>query len=309
MASLLRNSKMFYRIAIIVGSLLAVASCTPLKFSHMEKVSLTSQGVDRHYFLSNPGNLKKAPIVFALHGGGMSAGTMMNLGFEELAKERKFIVIYPEAQNRTWRDGRIWKEIKENDTVNDSEFIKAIIKDLKGKNLADISKVYAVGISNGGMMAYRLACEIPEHITAFAAVTANMPSTLKCSPKKPIPALIINGTKDKLVPWEGGKIAPMFGDDNGEVISAKESYNFWRKIHRCKEKSKEKLLPKTIPDDETEVSVHSSKNCPAILYEIKGGGHGWPGRSTNFPIVSYYLSPFTKEVYATDIVLDFFKIF
>ncbi|MCH2547746.1 MAG: alpha/beta hydrolase-fold protein, partial [Alphaproteobacteria bacterium] len=133
---------------------------------------------ERSYYLFAPkGDAKTAlPLVLVLHGGGGSPQNIANVtGFSELAAKEKFLVGYPAGTGRisTWNAGKCCG-YAERLNVDDVGFIEKLIADVKTRRNVDASRIYVTGISNGGMMAYRLACEMGEVFAAFAPVAAAM---------------------------------------------------------------------------------------------------------------------------------------
>jgi len=151
--------------------------------------------------------------------------------FERLADAHGFIVIYPDGYRNHWNDCRkAASYAARTENINDEAFILALIERFHSTLNADQTRVFVMGYSNGGHMAYRLALEMPERITAIATVAANMPTDDNCACLKsgrPIPVMIMNGTKDPINPNGGGKIS-LFGFGNrGPVMSSRKSAEYF----------------------------------------------------------------------------------
>jgi polyhydroxybutyrate depolymerase len=227
-----------------------------------------------------------APLLFAIHGSGMDAASMRDLigwRFASLADQEGFVVVYPEGFEREWNGCRA-PGVTEADRRNldDVGFVLALIDRFAIELRIDPRRVYAAGFSNGGSMAYRLATDAPERFAAVAAVVAQVPEpeNSKCrQPSGQIPVLIMNGTSDPIVPWEGG-IASLFGiSARGRVMSTARSAEHWRRVNDISAGPEVTQLPDVDPEDGSRVvrSRWMGANTEVVLYAIHGGGHSIPG--------------------------------
>lgn len=251
--------------------------------------SLRVDGVTRTYNIHVPdiytGSVP-VPMVIALHGGGGSSKKMANLtGFNAISDTYGFIVVYPNGIENRWNDGRMLKEYTtQKDTIDDVNFISKLIDQICEQYTIDKTRIYVTGISNGAMMSCRLACELSEKIAAIAMVVGAMPEQIAdtCEPASPLSVLLIAGTDDPLVPFEGGKIAS--GRKNkkyGGVKSMYDTVRFWVQHNGCSETPHVAWLPDTDPDDgcrvRKEVYLYGENGTEVVFYCIEGGGHTWPG--------------------------------
>ena len=152
-----------------------------------------------------------APVVIVFHGGGGDARQIAGFsGFSMLSEKHGFITIYPQSIDKHWNDGRHSEKFRDHDaTINDVAWIEGLIGGLERKYSIDKTRVYATGISNGGMFSQRLAIELGQHFAAVASLTAQIPEPLaEAKPKRQVSVLIINGTQDPFVPYEGGEVTP-----------------------------------------------------------------------------------------------------
>jgi len=242
----------------------------------------------REYILQVPAGLEssnKIPLILVFHGGGGRASSMPRFsGFDILAQDphNLFIAAYPEALNKSWNDSRRLSP------ADDVEFIRGLIEKLQNDLPVDPHRVYATGISNGGFFSSRLACDLSDKIAAIASVAATMPTTLSgnCHPARPISVLYLNGTKDPLVPVNGGPVGANLGLHRGECISLADAVNFWTKWDQTATMAQISRIP-----DKTEDGTHVTKEVYAagrdgtevVVYRIEGGGHTWPGGSQYLP--------------------------
>jgi polyhydroxybutyrate depolymerase len=250
--------------------------------------TITVDGIERSYILHVPEsvtNAKSSALVLVLHGGSGTAKGMNELtGFNKVSDEYGFILCYPQGVDKQWNDGRKVTQTYVNGVeVNDVKFISSLIDSLKSKYNIDSSRVYASGISNGGMMSFRLGCELNNRIAAIAPVAISMSDYLynSCSPGKPVPLMYIFGDDDPLVPYEGGSIRY----SRGEVVSVQNTLGFWVKNNLCNEEPVTSEIDEW--DDDTMVKKYvysgSTGRNEVVFYLVRGGGHTWPGGKQYLP--------------------------
>jgi polyhydroxybutyrate depolymerase len=174
----------------------------------------------------------------------------------------------------------------------------------------DSNRVFVTGVSNGGMMTFRLGCEITSKLSAIAPVIANIPKNIidKCSPDSPLPVLVMNGTEDPLVPWDGGKVKFLW-KEMGEVVSTENSVRFWVEHNKCFEDPVTEILPDVDDEDESRVKKITYKNketnLEVVLSAIVGGGHNIPGGNT--PDLSLFIGSKNNDINAAEVIWEFFK--
>lgn len=257
---------------------------------------------------------KKPPLLIVLHGGGGTWRGMVRLTggkFDKLADKEGFIVVYPDAIDKHWNDGRGLENRKSNrENVDDVGFISKIIDLMAKQYNIDGTRVYATGISNGGMMSYRLALDLTGKIAAIAPVTASMGENISRTktPSAPISALIMNGTKDPLVPYNGGEVH--FGKTrHGMVISTQDTVKYFVKYNGCSSSPVTASLPDTNKLDKSSVKreIYSGgkNNTEVILYQVEGGGHTWPGGFQYLP--ASMIGVTNRDIDACGIIWEFFK--
>ena len=166
--------------------------------------------IPREYTVYVPENYNHSiptPILFAFHGFGGSNNYIMNsAGFNEIADEENFIVVYPQGSLilnlfAHWNVGG-FTQISNTDDV---AFVDYLISSLSQMYNINLDRVYATGMSNGGFMSFLLACQLSNKIAAIASVTGSMTTqTLnECDPQREVPILQIHGTNDPIVPYNG----------------------------------------------------------------------------------------------------------
>ena len=247
--------------------------------------TLVHNGLTREYVIYTPANLTpKAPVVFVLHGGGGNASQIQaHTDFDTVADQYGFIVVYPNGIDGAWMDGREFRE----ESHDDVGFFAALIDQVIADYDVDPERVFVTGISNGGFMSFQLACRLSSRIAGISAVTATLANAIveSCQPEKPIAVLIMNGTDDPLVPYDGGSVT-VFGTQRGEILSTDDTVAFWTTFNQCSDTPSESALPNAAPLDRTRVHVTEYQDCeqPVSLYRVEGGGHTWPGASQYLPV-------------------------
>jgi polyhydroxybutyrate depolymerase len=274
------------------------------------------RGLSRSYILYEPERRPAGPVplIIVMHGGGGTASGMIRMTrkrFNVLADREGLLVVYPEGFDRHWNDFRVdANDRAHNENVDDVGFISALIDLLVREKGADPRRVFATGISNGGFMSYRLACQLSDKIRAIAPVTAAMPVNPRgeCAPGRPVPVLIMNGTKDPLVPYNGGEIR-LLGVSRGFAKSTGETVNIWVKQNACSEKSSTVSLPDKSPEDDSTVEktvYPSTGGIPCVtLYTIRGGGHTWPGGQQY--LGKRLVGTANRDISGCDEIWDFFR--
>jgi polyhydroxybutyrate depolymerase len=244
--------------------------------------SLVSGGRTRTYLARVPAKSDSQaalPLVIALHGGGGTGAAMRDLtGLNAIADANGFVVAYPDGYSTSWADGRGTTDA-EVAGVDDVAFISALIDNVAARTGIDQRRVYVTGVSNGGMMSLRLACQLSNRITAAAPVAANMPTNLpaNCAPARAVPIMFVHGDLDPLMPRAGGVIPLGAG---GSVLSTAESLAFWNGRNGC---STTPASTTTIDPVVDGTSIALARYAPCTgsaenrFYDVIGGGHTWPG--------------------------------
>jgi len=274
-------------------------------------------GQDRRYRVYVPPDYRaerKTPVVIAFHGGGGNPESMMRLsGLNAKADDAGFVVVYPygsgtdENRNLTFNAGNVGGYAMRKN-VDDVGFTKQLLADLKTFVNIDRDRVYATGISNGGMMAYRVASELSDLFAAVAPVAGPM-GTETCQPTQPVSVIHFHGTADELAPFKGGKGKGAPGvpaAHRPSFLSVDHSIQAWVKANGCETEPKVEKLPDAA-DDGMRVTrktwAGGKGGSEVVLIEIKNGGHTWPGRE---PLAAI-LGKATQDISANDLMWTFFQ--
>lgn len=251
-----------------------------------ERRSLTHQGVERFYELHIPANapgatppVQKRALVISLHGHEQTLDSLRAwLRFEPVADREGFVVALPEALQLKWSYGRpIVAPMPEASgaPADDVGFIRAIIERLAADGIADPARVYAAGLSRGGLMSFTLACAMADRLAGVAPMITGMTEyqIADCKPVRPVPMLVLAGTDDLVQRYDGWIVK------NGRLASVPETMEYWRRIHGCTGQ-RSKPLPDIARNDRSSVGVVTWTGCATegslVYYRVFGGGHRLP---------------------------------
>ena len=272
--------------------------------------NLTVAQRERSYLIHVPPQYdakKPTPVILILHGAATNGRiTARFTGMNEKSDKAGFIAVYPNGTGAagvflTWNSGGLPERMARG-KPDDVAFIRALLDDLATVLHVDPKRIHATGISNGGMMCYRLAAELSDRIASIAPVAGTMTAS-DPKPKRPVPVLHFHGTDDSFVP---------FGGPNGRVHrgmtfkSVEESIRAWCEVNGCPiVPAIQEELDKV--EDGTRVRRKTygpgRDGAEVVLFEITGGGHTWPGRS---PLVGF-IGKSTFDISANDILWEFFQ--
>ena len=269
------------------------------------EVSRTVMGRTHWIYVPKSYTGKKAvPVVLVYHGGGGNPkGTVRFTGMNAKADKAGFLVVYPCGTGRlsllTWNGGNCCGYAMKNN-IDDVAYTRALLDDLTGIANVDEKRIYATGMSNGAIMAYKLASELSDRIAAIAPVGGPM-GTKTCNPKRPVPVMHFHGTADAFAPFKGGK-----GRSGRQFYSVEHSLNNWIKANGCPKIPMVEQLPDRTEDGCTVIKKTygpGNNKSEVVLVEIRGGGHTWPG---NPPRINF-LGTTTRDISANDMMWEFFR--
>ncbi len=274
--------------------------------------TLSHAGLERTYYLLDPTQAPDpVPLVLSLHGGAGNGQQTCSLagGIQELADREGFLVACPEGVENHWNDGRANDLNRAHvEDIDDIGFLRALIEQLSKSHNVDPDRIYVTGASNGGMMSLRMACEASDVLAAVGAVIASLPADLDCEPEQPISILLMNGTEDPLMPWEGGQVH-FFRQELGEVISTPETVAFWVAANGCDPTARMEELPDLDPRDGTRIQVETYSGCEGdasvVLYTVDGGGHTLPG-GTQY-VLKFVIGRVSRDLHAGEAIWQFFE--
>lgn len=304
----MKANKLFVVFCILLLSALACARAKtpdPVKpTSQLDGVvtcTLMHDGLERSYLLYVPSSVdpeQPVPVVFVFHGGtGNARSAIIMSGFGEIADQNDFVVIYPNGTNRlgddallTWNAGDCCG-YAQRQKVDDVGFVRAIVSDLQSLVTVDTKRIYATGMSNGGMLVHRLACEATDVFAAAAPVagTLNFP---QCDPLQSISVIEFHGTADQHVSYDGGYGPKSLTDV--DFASVQDTIEFWVTSNQCDSQPQ----VNSYEDIQHEKWEGCADSTAVELYTIIDGGHYWPGGS---------FSDSTQTISASQLIWEFFE--
>jgi polyhydroxybutyrate depolymerase len=267
---------------IAAGAPASLAQPTPTPAASYD-ARLLHDGVRRHYQVYAPGFVgteTERPLVLVLHGtGGTGPGVRRLTRFDRAATALGLIVAFPTGTDISgkccdWNDHR-----PSHVGPDDVGFLDAVIEAVASRHRVAPDQIYVAGLSNGGLMTIRLACERTGTYAAFATVGATLTTSLLahgCDPR-PKRMLLINGDADPLVPYKGG---PMPTPGDGVGIGARKTRNYFARQYGC-EPVWTAVHSNPDPRDHTEVMEYTAAPCngrPVDVTHVRihRGGHTWP---------------------------------
>ena len=238
----------------------------------------------RTFHFKKPSTNSKASLVFILHGsGGSGEGIMKGAAkLEAIADKENVVLVYPDGYKHFWNECRKAATSAANiENIDENTFFNRMIEYFITKYHTDPRRVFAVGTSGGGHMAYKLALTMPEKFTAITAIIANLPDSVNmdCIEKrKPMPVMIINGTSDQTNPYNGGDVV-IPGTFLGKVRSTEQTFKYWASLDGYTGKPKKENLPDTDPADGKTIEkfTYKKKGKPeVVLLKVINGKHDYP---------------------------------
>jgi len=268
---------------------------------YAQTFSFMHEGNNRSYIVHLPPGYTSSlsyPMVLNFHGytstgAQQEAYTLMNV----VADTANFIVVYPDGISNAWNVGFGFNPYFTG--VDDVGFVNALIDTMMAHYSINVNMVYATGMSNGGYLSNRLACELPNRIAAIASITGPMTDSTHayCNPSRKVPVMHIHGTTDPIVNYNGAT----------QSLSVAELISFWGTHDNCPISS----------TDAPYADINIADNCTAIrknylpctdgsevvLIEIANGGHTWPGASID---IAMYGNT-NRDFFASGEIWNFFR--
>jgi polyhydroxybutyrate depolymerase len=275
------------------------------------RFSFQHNGLTRTYRVHLPANYKPAiavPLLFALHGGGGNMDFQADdakYGLISKSEHEGFVVVFPNGYSKlpsgklaSWNAGNCCA-VARDEQVDDVGFIREVLTRVTLQVSVDYKRIYVTGMSNGAMMAYRLACEMSEVFSGIAAV-AGTDNTVSCEPGMPVSVLHIHAKNDRHVLFNGGA-----GPDSVKAslvtnyVSVADTIVKWTKLNACALPPKRTL---SNPAVFCQVYAPCAEGSEVQLCVTETGGHSWPGveklRGTEPP---------SQAISAVDVMWDFFN--
>ncbi|RYY50391.1 MAG: poly(3-hydroxybutyrate) depolymerase [Chitinophagaceae bacterium] len=236
------------------------------------------------YFYKPAKKIKKQTVIFIMHGSG---GTGMNMiqpaaRLQAVADSLGFFLVYPNGYKNYWNECRRYAtSLANKEQVNEEAFFEAMLAYFNRQYKTRKDQYFAIGLSGGGHMAYKLAITMPQSCKGITAVVASLPdsSAMDCPPpNSPMAVLIANGTKDGLNKYEGGDIV-INGSSWGRMRSTKNTFHVWAGAAGYAGAPVEEKMVDPYPDNGqniTRLSFRDEKKPDVILLSVNGGEHSFP---------------------------------
>ncbi len=260
------------------------------------------------------------PLVITLHGRyGSGPGTAAFTGMNQVAEAHGFIALYPDGlvnPGAAYPYDTGWNYFRgvpyfPDEGPDDAAFLAALIDDLTLDLAIDRTRIYVNGFSNGGFMVHHLACHDPERYAGFATVAGSgyLGMAIGCQDSTPVPLLIIHGTQDNNVFWDG-RTETISGQAVYTVWPVTEVIGFWAERNGCDLEDVRRMdIPPGGLSPATQVRVITFGGCPedgeVALYGVIGGGHQWPGRPDG--ITGEFEADINRDINAGEVMWEFFS--
>lgn len=274
---------------------------------------LAVNGENRRALVVTPEGVSgPAPVVIALHGAAQTPESFRAyFGLDAAAAGHGFVAVYPEGEGRVWNDGRpaamrLKMVLRPGD---DAAFIVALAARLVTEGVADPARIYLTGISNGGFMVQRMACEHADVFAAYSSIMATAPANYReeCHPARPVPIQFIHGTADSVIAYTG------FWTPVGATLSAPDSAKLFARLNGCGA-PQSRDLPDLDTTDGTTAELRRWEGCrdgaAVELITIERGGHQSPTRVETKPdLATPFLGLRSGDVDAGEEVWRFVSVF
>ena len=259
--------------------------------------TLTHDDVTREYYVSYPdNNTEPCPLIINMHGFGSNAQEQQFYSeMDQFAHSENIAVVYPEGLNNAWNVFTFW----DGNSYDDVGFISAIIDDIDENFNIDLNRVYACGMSNGGYMAYELACELSHRIAAFGSVTGKFihNENQLCEINRKIPIIHFHGTADEYA---------KYGCSTDSFSTVQSSINFWidkndaslLSIDTLDNKSDKTYVEKYIYTDELD-------SVEIVHFKVINGGHQWFGSKTG-NLIKWIVGNNNHDINTNEELINFF---
>jgi polyhydroxybutyrate depolymerase len=261
----------------------------------IQKNEITIGDYKRTYLRYKPKSVNRK-LLIVLHGSGIDGAKIREwtgYEFDEMADKHGFTVVYPDGYKHNWNDIRKSAPFPAKEkNIDDVAFIKSIILSQD----VDPNQVYAFGYSNGGTMIFRLVMQEPALFAGVATIAASLPTPDNClyqlnGPTPPI--MMVNGTKDPLIPYNGGKVF-FFGKNLGYVISAQSTAESFAAANKA-----------VASASGTEQVWEKERKPVVVLHTVEGGGHVIPQTKAKFPRM---MGKISKDLDAPAKAISFFEL-
>lgn len=299
-----------------------VSQDTPAEPELETDIAIDINGEQRSYHLYDPNTPTIDAVVFLLHGNRGSADQILGLEntvspfkrWMQIADEQNLMLVVPDGAvgpegHQGWNDCRT--DALGNPSTDDVLFISTLIDTVNQSHPRTDNRVFISGISNGGLMSTRLAEEIPNRLMAIAIIVASEPVNTKCvKSSAQLPILIMNGTADPILPYDGGQIVP----NRGLLFSTIDLVNYWVERNQTNLTAEEVVFPDIDQSEDSTVTKYTYTNAQTndkvVHYEVLNGGHTEPSVVERYSgIWKLIVGEQNGDIEMADEVWEFFSLY
>jgi polyhydroxybutyrate depolymerase len=317
---LIRRSLRIARVALVTGAVASFAACATDAIDGVNETTSFAVGtglhtitvgtLDRTYILHVPsrrpmsqsGTLMPYPLMIVLHGSSGSGDDIRaTTNMDSVSEANRVIVAYPNGVAGSgglfptdWNAGTCCGEAA-RENIDDIGFMRALIAEVSAKLPVDQNRIHVAGFSDGGRMAYYMACQMADRIAAIGVVSGSLVDD-GCEPARSVPVIAMHGTDDPIVPFDAGVDAPMPAVADSSMSSLPPSIQFWIAADGCAAPADSAYTTSV-----TRTTFGSCSGADVAFYTIDGGVHTWP------VLVSPGSSDPDATLSATTLIAQFFK--
>ncbi|MEM7222622.1 MAG: PHB depolymerase family esterase [Pseudomonadota bacterium] len=308
------------RLALTLCLLLGLAPSGPA--AALEKRNFLHQETERAYYIHNDKPVENAPrpLVVALHGysgkgeavrGSHRLAEHLWAKLDEIAQREGFVTLYPVALHGQWNlfPGLKDTTLESGEPADDVGYIHGLVADMVAKGIADPNRIYLTGFSDGAILSYRLLClDGPGVFAAAVPIAGSMhqPHYDSCAPDFVPPILVIAGTRDPILPYDGWLFS------GGREVSIPETMELWRKLHGCDAQSWT-LMADRVVEDSSRVRAVTWTGCATPdsvkLLRIEGGGHQAPSFTPGPARWTERFGPRNQDIESAEEIWRFLSVF
>lgn len=288
--------------ATLLVVLLCVLGPVPVAQAEPPSAQIDVGGLQRTYYLHLPPR-PPTGLVVNMHAAGQNGRQHAALThYDAVADAHGYAVVYPDGIDLSWADGR-GASVPDRTGVDDVGFIVALVDRLTAELGIPAGRVFATGLSAGGFMANRLACDRADMFAAIAPIGATLGDQVACNPSQPVSVLTSQGTVDPIVPFNGG---PMIGRGGpSTILAAYAVVDRWRELNGC---APDPVIAPVLGSGDGTSAERVSYECAAgtevVFLRVDGGGHTWPGAPEILP--ADQVGPATRAFDASEVSAQFF---